>query len=151
MAIKCQDIEFNGLQINTPDGSGIVFTVNGAEIALAGNAIMSASPNGEMDVSLVTGTGSVSANGKTTEILPGTFVSVTLNENLEAIGEPSDAQPLTGQQASIVCQLYGMVDIGRCDDILAALVTVLMRRKCQRLEHDRHFFLFEHHYSHLTR
>ena len=106
--IKCKNVDFNGLEINTPDGSGIVFSVNGAEVALQGDAVMSANPGGEMNISLVSGSGTVSANGKTSAILPGTYVSVPINENLESIGQPSDAQPMTGEQASVICLLYGL-------------------------------------------
>ena len=106
--IKCKGVDFDGLQINTPDGAGITFIANGVELVLEGNAVMTANPGGEMNVTLVTGSGTVSANGVTQSLTPGTYVSVPIDENLEASGTPSDPQDLNQEQVSIVCQLYGI-------------------------------------------
>ena len=106
--LKCKGVDFDGLQINTPDGAGITFTANGVELVLEGNAVMTANAGGEMNVTLVTGSGTVSANGVTQSMAPGTYVSVPIDENLEASGTPSDPQDLNPEQVSIVCQLYGI-------------------------------------------
>ena len=106
--IKCNGVDFDGLQVNTPDGAGIKFTANGVELILEGNAVMTADRGGQMNVTLVTGSGTVKAEGVTHAMTPGMQVSVPIDENLEASGAPSEPQTLEPEQVTMVCDLYGI-------------------------------------------
>lgn len=106
--IKCNGVDFDGLQVNTPDGAGIKFSANGVELVIEGNAVLTANPGGQMNVTLVTGSGTVTANGVTQAMAPGMHVSVSIDENLEASGAPSEPQALAPEQASMVCDLTGI-------------------------------------------
>jgi len=46
--IVCDKIPFDGLMVSSPDGSGIRFSVNGAELTLTGDASIKAIKNGDM-------------------------------------------------------------------------------------------------------
>jgi len=106
--ITCNGVDFDGLKIEMADGAGIEFMANDVEISLKGDAIMVAQPGGEMDVTVVDGGATVTANGVTRTLVPGTSVSIPISSNLNANGEPSEVTQVTGPQASMVCQLYGV-------------------------------------------
>jgi hypothetical protein len=55
--IVCEKVPKDGIMINVPDGSGIKFTVNGAELTLTGDASITAVQNGNMEVNLYDGSG----------------------------------------------------------------------------------------------
>lgn len=106
--IKCHGVDFDGLQIDVPEGAGIVFKANGVELSLQGNAIMTARPGEQMDVTMVTGSGTVTANGVTQQVGAGSVVTIPMNENLDPSGPPSESTPLTPENSDLVCQLYGI-------------------------------------------
>jgi hypothetical protein len=107
--IVCEKIPFDGLMISSPDGSGIRFTINGAELTLMGNANIKAVKNGEMEVSVYRGSARIAANGGEQYFGAGQKVSVQLGgENgSESVGTPSEPQPLTPDELVVACTMTG--------------------------------------------
>jgi hypothetical protein len=100
--IICDKIPFDGLMIDSPDGSGIRFSVNGAELTLMGK-------NGDMEVSVYRGAARIVSNGEEQYFGAGQSSSVQLGgENgTEAISVPSEPEPLTGEELTMACTLTG--------------------------------------------
>lgn len=107
--ITCEAVPFDGLMINSPDGSGIHITVNGTELTLMGDASLKAVKNGQMEVSILRGSGRIVANGQEQYFGAGQKVRVGLGgENgAEAISTPSAPEPLTQQELSAACTITG--------------------------------------------
>ncbi len=107
--IVCEKIPFDGLMVSSPNGSGIRFAVNGAELTLMGNASIKAVKNGEMEVSVYQGSARLVANGEEQYFGAGQSSSVQLggeNGN-EAVSAPSEPQPITGTELTMACTMTG--------------------------------------------
>jgi len=107
--IICEKIPFDGLMISSPDGSGIRFAVNGAELTLMGNASIKAVKNGEMEVSVYKGSARIVSNGEEQYFGAGQSSSVQLGgENgTQSISGPSEPEPLTGDELTMACTMTG--------------------------------------------
>jgi hypothetical protein len=107
--IVCEKIPFDGLMISSPNGSGIRFAVNGAELTLMGNASIKAIKNGEMEVSVYQGSARIVSNGQEQYFGAGQSSSVQLGgENgTQAISAPSEPQAITGEELTMACTMTG--------------------------------------------
>jgi hypothetical protein len=107
--IVCEKIPFDGLMITSPDGSGVHFSVNGAELTLMGSASIIAIKNGEMEVSVYEGSARIVANGEEQYFGAGQSSSVQLGgENgTESVSTPSEPEPLTGEELTMACTMTG--------------------------------------------
>jgi hypothetical protein len=118
--ITCDQIPFDGLLIQTPEGAGISFRANGVDFVLSGDSVLKADPTGEMTVTIVEGTGQLSAHGKTVELSAGTRATVPIDENFEASGPPSDPKPLSEKEIMLNCRLFG-TECPSLDEIASGL------------------------------
>lgn len=90
----CADAPADGILIQTPEGAGqITLRANDVDIQLGSTAFFQAIPGAQMTVSVVEGEGEATADGATVTIPAGTQVTIPVDENMAAAGEPSDAQP----------------------------------------------------------
>lgn len=90
----CADAPADGILIQTPEGAGqITLRANDVDIQLGSTAFFQAIPGAEMTVSVVEGEGEATADGVTVAIPAGTQVTIPVDENMAAAGEPSAAQP----------------------------------------------------------
>jgi hypothetical protein len=107
--ITCEAVPFDGLMIDSPDGSGIRMNVNGAELTLMGDASLKATRNGQMEVSMLNGSGRIVANGQEQYFGAGQKVRVGLGgENgAQSITTPSAPEPLTQQELNTACTMTG--------------------------------------------
>jgi hypothetical protein len=107
--IACEAVPYDGLMINSPDGGGIRINVNNAELTLMGSASLKAVKNGEMEVSIVSGSGRIVSNGQEQYFGAGQKVRVGLGgENgTEAITGPSGPEPLSQQELDTACSVTG--------------------------------------------
>ena len=107
--IACEAIPSDGLMLTSPDGSGLRINVNGTELTLKGNANLNAVKNGEMEVSLLSGSGRIVSNGQEQYFGAGQKVSVGLGgENgTQSISGPSSPEPLTQEELNIACTMTG--------------------------------------------
>lgn len=107
--VSCDQVPFDGLMVTMPEGTGIHFIVNGSELTLMGNASLRADQNGSMDVSLYSGSGSITANGQEQVFTAGESVSVPLGgpNGTDPIGPPTTPQPLSRDDLDVACSLTG--------------------------------------------
>ncbi len=107
--IVCEKIPFDGLMVSSPDGSGIRFSVNGAELTLMGKASIKAIKNGQMEVSVYKGSARIVANGQEQYFGAGQKSSVQLGgaNGTQSISPPSAPQPLTGSELTMSCTMTG--------------------------------------------
>jgi len=107
--IACEAVPSDGLMLTSPDGSGLRINVNGTELTLKGNANLKAIKNGEMEVSLFSGSGRIVSNGQEQYFGAGQKVSVDLGgENgTQSISGPSVPEPLTQDELNTACAMTG--------------------------------------------
>jgi hypothetical protein len=107
--VVCDKVPFDGIVINTPEGSGVKFKINGTELTLMGDASLKANPGGSMEVSLYSGSGLIVSNGQEQYFGAGQKISVALGgENgMQAISVPSAPEPLSPAELNIACTMFG--------------------------------------------
>jgi hypothetical protein len=107
--IACEKVPTDGIMISVPDGNGVKFVVNGAELTLTGDATIKAVKNGEMEVSLFEGSGLIVSDGQEQYFGAGQQVKVQLGgENgTESVGPPSTPVSLTQDELDTACALTG--------------------------------------------
>ena len=107
--VVCDKVPFDGITIDTPEGSGETFRINGTELTLMGNASLTANPGGNMNVSLYSGSGKIVSNGQEQYFGAGQRVSVELggDNGMQAIGGPSAPVALSPAEMQIACTMYG--------------------------------------------
>jgi hypothetical protein len=107
--IQCDEVPFDGMMITMPDGAGVRFIINGADMTLMGNASISAIQNGSMEVSLYSGSAIISANGGTQLVTAGESTSMDLGgpNGTSAVSPPSPPQPLSPEELALACTLTG--------------------------------------------
>ena len=90
----CTEAPESGILIQTPEGVGeISLRANDVDIQLGSTAYLQAQPAESMTISVVEGQGRVTADGVTVTVPAGTQVSIPIDENLSASGEPSEPVP----------------------------------------------------------
>ena len=107
--IDCNQVPFDGLMITMPDGAGVRFVINGAEMVLMGNASITATQNGTMDVNLYSGSASIISNGQNVVVTAGQTTSMELGgpDGRTAVGAPSAPQPIEEEKMTLACTLTG--------------------------------------------
>ena len=106
--ISCERVDYDGLFVSMPDGSGITFQSNGVDILLQGDAILQAKPAGDMRVAMLSGSSELSANGQTVSVTAGSYSTIPMTENLLPGGAISEPKPLSEEILTISCQLLGI-------------------------------------------
>jgi len=107
--ISCEQVPFDGLMITSPDGGGVRFMINGAELTLIGDASINAVRNGNMEVSLYRGSARIVSNGEEQYFGAGQKVKVQLggDNGDEAVSGPSEPEPLSDKELDMACTLLG--------------------------------------------
>jgi hypothetical protein len=107
--IQCDEVPYDGLMITMPDGAGVRFIINGADMTLMGNASLSAIQNGLMEVSLYSGSAIISANGGTQLVTAGESTRMALGgvNGTSAVSPPSPPEPLSPEELALACTLTG--------------------------------------------
>ncbi len=105
--IVCNKIPFDGIMITMRDGTGVRLMINSSELILMGNASLQAVKNETMDVTLYSGTASITANNQTQYFVAGQKVQVPLGgaNGTDAIGVPSVPTTFSNQEAVLACSL----------------------------------------------
>jgi hypothetical protein len=105
--VDCDQVPMDGIAVNLPQGGGVHFTVNGAEVTLLGNAALEAHPNDSMTVSVLSGSALVSADGVDRYFGAGQQVGVPLSgaNGVVASGPPSLPSPLSAAALQAACTI----------------------------------------------
>ncbi|HVU13881.1 MAG TPA: LysM domain-containing protein [Phototrophicaceae bacterium] len=93
---NCSNVPDSAVLIQSPSGSDVAMTINGASVTLGSTAYITAQQNQEMDVAIVEGQGVVSANGVTQIVQPGAQVGIPLGGGTDGLGvngPPSAPEP----------------------------------------------------------
>ncbi len=93
---NCTDVPDSAVLIQSPEGSQVAMTLNGAEVTLGSTAYVTASVETQrMTFAILEGTGIISADGVTKVVLPGMKTGIPLGgpDGLQADGAPSDPAP----------------------------------------------------------
>jgi hypothetical protein len=107
--VACDSVPFDGIYIDMPDGAGITFSVNGADVTLMGAAALQAHRNEEMTISLLQGSASVTADGQTQIFAAGQQVEVPLGggDGLNPSGPPSAPSNMPPDVLAVSCTFSG--------------------------------------------
>jgi hypothetical protein len=107
--IQCDQVPFDGLMITMPNGAGVSFVINGAEMTLMGNASLKATKNGTMDVSMFSGSALITSNGHTQLVTAGQKTSMGLGgpDGTSAVSPPSVPQSLSAEELAVACTMTG--------------------------------------------
>jgi hypothetical protein len=107
--LTCQAAPADGIMINVPNGTGVNFTVNGAEITLTGNASLQAVNGQEMRLNVYNGSALVKSNGVEKLVGPGQQTSTQLGgaDGTTSTSAPSDPVPLSPADLALSCTLTG--------------------------------------------
>ena len=90
----CPEAPNSGILIQTPEGvAEVTLLINEVDIRLGSTVYFQAEPGNEMLVSVVEGHARVTANGVTHTAVAGTQISIPMDENMQASGEPSLPRP----------------------------------------------------------
>lgn len=89
----CAAAPNSGMLIQTPDGvANVTIWLDEVVIQLDGTAFVQADAGGEMRVDVLEGTAQVEANDESSTAVAGQSVTVELDEDLGAVGTPSEPQ-----------------------------------------------------------
>jgi YD repeat-containing protein len=99
----CAEAPDSGLLIQTPKGArGVTFTANGVQIGLGSSAYLRFG-EGELKMSVVEGTGYITAMGVTQPVPEGTFATVPMSEDgREPIAPPNYPIPYNFEAMSVL-------------------------------------------------
>lgn len=91
----CAAAPNSGMMIQTPEGQATVtLWIDEVIIELDGTAFIQADAGGDLTVTTLDGSASVTANGETRTAIAGTQIDVPLGDDLTASGVPNDPVPL---------------------------------------------------------
>jgi hypothetical protein len=97
----CAEVPESGLLVQTPEGIGTIsFNVNGVDVSLGSTVFFQTDAEGEMNVTTVEGSASLTIEGESYPVLAGTQRRVLLNTDYQAQGEPESAQPYIPNQVA---------------------------------------------------
>jgi len=107
----------SGILINTPEGVGTVSLVaNDVTIELGSTALLTAIPDDIMTIALTEGHSIVTADGVSQEFEGGFQVTVPINEDLEAIGAPSEPEPIPEEIGGVVPDITMFIELEESDE-----------------------------------
>ncbi len=94
---ECDGLPPSSLYIHSPEETTITMTINGATIQMASTAVMSAEPNGNMQIGALEGDVRINANGQSSLVPNGFVANVPLGgpDGLQAQGISPDIVPIS--------------------------------------------------------
>src|SRR3990172_5322388 len=99
-----------GILLRMPDGTGVRFSVNGAELTVVGSALMQNEPNNAMSVTMLQGSAQITSNGQTRTFSAGQEVVVPMGgaDGMQASGPPSVPTTPLQNLANFACAAMGL-------------------------------------------
>ncbi|MBN1427251.1 MAG: hypothetical protein JXB07_02625 [Anaerolineae bacterium] len=107
--IQCDAVPFDGILVRMAEGAGVAFRANGTDVILEGSSLLRAFANDKLTVTTLSGTGTVSAHGRSQELGTGQTVTVPLggDDGMNADGPPSEPVQVEKTMLSLGCALTG--------------------------------------------
>jgi hypothetical protein len=100
----------SGIIINTPEGVGTVSLIaNDVTIELGSTAVLTAIPDDVMTIALTEGNATVTAEGVSQEFEGDFQVTIPINEDLEAVGAPSEPEPIPEETTETLPDIFEFV------------------------------------------
>jgi hypothetical protein len=85
----CEEAPESGLLVQTPEGADqIAFNVNGVDVSMGSTVLFQADPDSGMSVSTLEGAAFVAAEDGAQPIVPGSWVRIAINRELQATAAP---------------------------------------------------------------
>ncbi|MBE2268431.1 MAG: LysM peptidoglycan-binding domain-containing protein [Anaerolinea sp.] len=84
----------SGVVIQSPAGSQVEMTLNGADVVLGSTVYMVVTSPEELLLATLEGTAVVIVDGEIRVVAAGSFITLPIDEDFQVDGEPSDAAPL---------------------------------------------------------
>lgn len=98
-APSCEDVNFDTLVIDSPDGLVVTFNVNGIDVELGSTAAFIGKPDNVLDMLVVEGEGIVTANGESVTVTAGNWTQIQMDDaGTTAIGTPVDPTPFSPER-----------------------------------------------------
>lgn len=97
---QCTNLPPSSLFVESPDGSKVSFKVDGADISIGSRVLISAVPNGVLQITVIAGLVTVTANGSQVQVPGGTQVTIPLGgaNGLTVTGPPGAPQLISDVQ-----------------------------------------------------
>lgn len=108
--VQCEQVPFDGIVVDMPDGAGISLQVNDAEVSLQGTAMLEAEEGESMSINLIKGFGSIAAFGREQIVEAGQSVSMPLGsggDGSRVAGPPSTPNLLPQDVLTARCLVSG--------------------------------------------
>lgn len=94
-ALPCPEAPPSAMLIQSPSGTSVTLSLNGATLTLGSTLYITATQNSVLTIATIEGTGIVSAFGTTRVVQPGSQVRLPLggSDGLQVTGPPSEPEP----------------------------------------------------------
>lgn len=98
---SCQDIPPSGMLIQSPTGHKISFNLNGVKVTMGSSLLFVTKPNGDVEVVVIEGQGTLQVGGKTLVLSPSQAATVNSTSNKLQRGDLATLLPDFGLKAGV--------------------------------------------------
>ena len=96
---SCEDVNFDTLVVDSPDGLTVSFNVNGIDVELGSTAAFIGKPDNMLDMLVVEGEGTATANGETVIVQAGNWTQIQMDDTgVSAVGAPVEPTPFAPER-----------------------------------------------------
>lgn len=111
-APSCENVSYDSLVIDSPDGLTVTFNVNGIDVELGSTAVIIGGPDNTIDMLVVEGEGEVTANGESVTVSAGNWTQIEMDETgTQASGTPEDPVPFPPERIAHIP--FGLLSAGQ--------------------------------------
>jgi hypothetical protein len=133
---NCDEAPESGLLVQTPDGTDeIAFNVNGVDVSMGSTVLFQADPEEGMSVSTLEGAAFVAAEDGAQPIVPGSWVRIAINEQLQASAAPE--LPESYERRNRILQNLPIRLLQRRIQIAAPLTAEQIQMVKERIQNDQ--------------
>lgn len=109
---SCEDVNFDTLVVDSPDGLTVTFNVNGIDVELGSTAAFIGMPDNMLDMLVVEGEGTVTANGESVIVEAGNWTQIQMDDSgISAVGAPVEPTPFAPERIAHIP--FSLLSTGR--------------------------------------